>query len=294
MGFLNFQEYLDKPRLPETWIVKDILPVRGMATLYGKGKLGKSWAALGMALAVSQGKKSWLGFPVLMHGLVAYVQLDVSDPLWYGEYTMHIRHLVTDPTTFHLLDRDMAPNPFNLFGAGGPWLKDAVAKLPTPPLLTIVDTLRRTHAGDENDSAHSEKVMSTLSAIIPGAMLIITHQRKMNQMVPEDVLDDVRGSTAFTGGVDSILKLASNKPREKGVLLYQSRTNDGRVLLRRESTGLWAAADSSDEVVESVLRTLPSVSQNAQAAVLAEKLGISHRTAVRRIQEHLAAKEKER
>lgn len=106
-------------------------------------------------------------------------------------------------------------------------------------------------------------------------------------MMPEDVLDDVRGSTALTGGVDAIMKLASNKPREKGVLLYQSRTNDGRVLLRRDPTGLWLPADSSDEVVESLLRTLPTLSQNAQATVLAEKLGISHRTAIRRIQEHL-------
>lgn len=287
MSFLNFADYLAKPRPPESWIVKDILPVGGSATIYGRGKIGKSWAALGMAIAVSQGKQDWLGFPVHTHGLVAYIQVDVSGALWYHDYFLPIAPFVKDPTTFFTVDKDVAPRPFNIFGAGGQWLKRSIAELPSPPLLTIVDTLRKMHTGDENDSGHSEHVMSALVDAIPGALLIITHARKANQLVQEDVLDDVRGSTAFTGGVDAIVKIASNRPREKGVLLYESRTNSGRVLLKRDPCGLWLPAETSDEAVGQILSTLPSISQNAQAAVLAERLGISHRTAVRRLQEYL-------
>jgi hypothetical protein len=194
--------------------------------------------------------------------------------------------MVRDYTTLFTGDRSMLPRPFNIFGSGGDTIRRDLDSLPSPPLVTIVDTLRRTHTGDENDSAHMEKVMATLMSIIPGAIVVISHARKASQLVPEDVLDDVRGSTGLVAGVDTIIKLASNKPREKGVLLYQGRTNDGRVVLKRDPSGLWLAAEH-DAQVERLLEEHPTLSQNAQAAVLSERLGISHRTAVRRIQDYV-------
>ena len=288
MQFLNFAEYLAQPIPKETWIVKDILSIGGMSTIYGKPKRGKSWAALGMAIAVSQGHSDWLGFSVQTHGPVAYVQLDVSKAMWFADYLTPIAPFIHDPTTFVTVDREMAPRPFNIFGTGGQALKTAIAALPSPPILTIIDTMRKVHTGDENESGHTEHVLAAIVDAIPqSALLIVSHARKGGPMVAEDVLDDVRGSTAFTGAVDAIIKLQSSKPREKGVLLYEGRTNVGRQPLRRHPSGLWLPVEDHEAVIREVLEEQAGESQNTQAEAVAARLNISHSTAVRKIREVL-------
>lgn len=245
-----------------------------------------SFAALGMAIAISQEHKDWLGFPVYTHGTVAYVQIDVGGMLWSSHYCLPVAPFVADRSKIYMVDREMAPFPFNILGAGGAWLKGALAKLSPPPVLVIIDTIRRMHTGDENESGHMQNVMSALAAATaPAALLIVSHARKDNPAMSESVLNDVRGTSGFTAAVDTIVKLTSAKPQEKGVLLFEGRTDSGRRSLRRHPSGLWLATESTEDAVKGVLTAFPSASRNAQAVALAERLGVSHRTAVRRLEE---------
>lgn len=286
MSFLSFGEYLALPCDPEPWLVEDIISIGGTTTIYGRPKVGKSFGALGMALAISQGHRDWLGFPVHKWGTVAYLQLDVGRALWHSRYCKPVEDFVSSPDTFYVVDREGAPHPFNILAAGGTWLKGALAALPSPPLMVVIDTIRRLHTGDENDSGHMANVMTALiAACAPSALLIVAHARKDNPAIPESVINDVRGSSGFTGGVDTIVKLSSGKPQEKGVLLFEGRTDSGRRLLKRHPSGLWLASETTEDAIRGVLTAMPRASQAMQAAALAERLGVSHRTAVRRLGE---------
>ena len=67
----NIQE-MDLP--PINWIVKELLP-EGLAILAGRPKLGKSWMALNIALAVANGNNA-LGFFETVKYKVLYIALE--------------------------------------------------------------------------------------------------------------------------------------------------------------------------------------------------------------------------
>src|SRR3990167_6684502 len=76
-------DYLALPRNAENWLLRPLLPVGGSMILYGDPKVGKSYAALQLAVALTgDGPDEWLGFPTGQAGPVVYVHLDTPRSLW--------------------------------------------------------------------------------------------------------------------------------------------------------------------------------------------------------------------
>lgn len=208
--FMTGADYLALPRPAEAWVVQDFIPVGGSAELVGAPKAGKSFAALGIAMAVANGDHEWLGYPVLTHGPVAYLQIDTTRSLW-TRYLAKVTDAGHDPSQIYFADRLLAPMPFNILDPEHrKWLKFQLEQI--QPILFIVDVLREIHTGDENESTIMKGVMDALlEASGPAALLLLHHGKKEGQFGPGDIAQAGRGSNYINGKVDFVGQLTGSR-----------------------------------------------------------------------------------
>ena len=218
MGFRRGPEYLALPTEENPWLVKGVVPRGGSVNLFGKPKLGKSFAALQLASLLSNPESTdWLGFPILEHGPVAYLQVDTPRGLWKARVE-ELQLLGFSFKEVYFADGMDAPYPFNIMADGFPWMQDALEHMGNEagehvtPLLVVVDTLRDVHAGAEDDSAHVKNVVTQIRAAVgwASAILIVSHARKGGTAggfpgYQPDIRDENRGSGALAGTVDTIV-----------------------------------------------------------------------------------------
>ncbi len=232
-------EYLDLPTPAETYIVEPWLPAEGTALIYGDPKLGKSYLALQLLLAVQMGDP-WLGLNThTPEGPLVYVQLDTPRTEW-KERLGHLRMAGHRIDTIQFVDR----------GTLGAWPLDILNpehhyKLQEglrsySPSVVVIDTLRASNLADENDSTTMQNVVSSLvSATQPAALVIVHHANKPSKEKEPSIVHDARGNTALVGAVDGICKL-SGKPKgpAKAELLGRADINVA-INLFRNTDGTW-------------------------------------------------------
>lgn len=258
--------YLTLPRAPESWIIQDLVPTSGRTLLYGRAKLGKSFLAIQLAAAVGDPTiEDFMGFPIRMHGPVAYLQVDTPRGIWMDRLQQDFMPVGYSLQGLFWADTQTPdlPFPFNITFEGHRWLKEACASL--EPVLVVVDTIREIHKGDENESGHMQNVLSLLTdAVRPAALLIIAHSRKQKSepsVTTEDITAENRGSNYIVGAVDVIMRLASEERLE-----YQGRsTGLDSVHMKRTSEGLFLLDDPIDLSVQRFISAHPDLSQKGQA-----------------------------
>jgi RecA-family ATPase len=279
-AFLSGDEYLSLPRDPEPWVIQHLIPVSGLTNVYGKPKAGKSFAALGMAHAISTGQPEWLGFPVLKHGPVAYLQIDTPRGEWAGRVAT-MRTNGYDVSNMFVCDMLMSPYPFNvLLPEHHTWLKDQLAEL--QPVVVFIDTIREAHGGDENDSTVMRNVVTSLvAACRPAAVVLLSHSRKdtlFTQNGGEDLMSDARGSSYIAGRMDAVIKFTTNDKHATGMAYKGRSAGNGKIKVsQHEETGL-IILDGEDakywelvrKVVTDMRSALPGVSVNKIADELTE------------------------
>ena len=218
---LTGPSYLALPSPPESWLVENFLPPGGSALLYGVAKTGKSFAALQLAEAVASGRSVWLGQLVLAHGPVLYLQLDTPRWIWAKRLRdlSSLEGLCFD--NVYLADRQIAPYPFDLLApeARG-WLADQVAKI--RPLLVVIDTLAESHNADERDAREMKGILQAIRECVGErcAIVLVTHAKKEQPLVPGDLMGDIRGSSYIPGAMDGIMKFL----KKPSTCCWQSRT----------------------------------------------------------------------
>jgi hypothetical protein len=126
--------------------------------------------------------------------------------------------------------------------------------------VIVIDPIRRVTRGDENNSADVSNMHRQLQKLGPEKRLIIVvHHFGRNR--------DVRGSTDFEAGADTVIRLSGGKDRllihaahhaapEVQLALVIKHTDDGIVALE-------ATDDRLDEVTEAVLKILPQQGDGA-------------------------------
>ena len=277
-GFVSTAEYLTLPCADQTWVVEDLIPT---------GKTRKSYLALQIAAAVSTGARYLLGFPILTHGPVAYLQLDTPRALWKARLE-EVTELGLDVTQMKHADRELAPYPYDILRPDhASWLHHYL--LPISPVLTIFDVTRELHRGNEDSSEQMQKVVSALvEAVSPSALLLVSHTRKptidASGHTHENLIADARGSSYIPGRMDCIIK-ATRK-----MLIYKGRTADERRLrVHFPTKRLWAlhVDEEVSNAVKSVLRdnTLGSMLQRAEA--LGQRIGRSTEASRSILRRHL-------
>lgn len=271
MSFIAGPAYVALPRGGGAWVIEDLLPVGGLLNIFGQPKKGKSYLSLQLAQAIADDSiDDVLGFPVLTHGPVAYLQLDTPRGIW-AERIETLRGLGNSFAGVHFADSELVPYPFNIMGEGFGWIQQNLRMIAPYPLTVIVDTLREAHAGDENDSGHMRNVINLLvEAIRPASMILLTHARKEwsngDSLSGGDLMSENRGSSYVAGRMDCVLKVSDTS------LQYQGRTvGEARVVVSRAESGLFVVADNFDRVARDLIDRMTGESQVAIAKVLQEQ-----------------------
>jgi hypothetical protein len=199
---------------PLRWVVPDILP-EGCTVLAGKPKIGKSWLALDVAIAVA-GAGRCLDKDCEQGDVLALLLEDNK------------RRLQRRLTTMLGANRERWPARLRYATEwargddGIALMRDWVAAVEKPRLI-IVDVLQRIRAPANNRSRETQyaveyemmAALQKISAETAGlAVLIVHHQRKLSA---DDPLDTLSGTLGLSGAMDSGLILGAD---DNGRFLY--------------------------------------------------------------------------
>jgi hypothetical protein len=202
-GLITAAALQTKQFKPVRIILPGLIP-EGVTLLAGKPKVGKSWLALDVCLAVADETRFVLGDMRPVHGDVLYLALEdnqrrlkkridkiVQTGAWPDHLELH--------TEWKRMDQ------------GGLENIEAWLKLAKEPRLIWIDTLAKirpiagrseqAYAGDYRAIEGLQK----LSARYQVGIVINHHLRKMSS--EEDAFDDVSGTLGLTGAADTIIVL---------------------------------------------------------------------------------------
>lgn len=262
--------YLALPRSVETWLIEPILPTGGVLLLYGDPKVGKSYAALQLAGAIAT-QTDWLGFPVRTKGPVVYIQLDTPRSLW-AERLIQLREAGWQSDSLFFADREtLAYFPFDILDpAHSTYLSLHLKDI--NPVAVVVDTLRESHRGEENDSTSMQAVVSSLvAATQPAALILVSHSRKSIGDYNPDLMNDNRGSNYVVGRMDTILRFS-----KKSIHFNGRAIEEGSIKMKREDSGLWVPDQENSQLnnlIEQILLDPTLTSTLSRARALSERTG---------------------
>ncbi len=187
----------DAPEEAIEYIVEGLLPSSGSSALIGKPKSGKTTFSRQLAVAVAQGGE-FLGRSTVQ-GAVLLLAIEEKE----SEVRRHLNELGmcrTDPIFLRcgaVPDKHVAVAQLEASLKANPDVK-----------IVIIDTLFRfLSCRDSSDYIMVNDVMEHLGELArsTGAHILTVHHMKKKET--DDPLDAALGSTAITGGVDSILVL---------------------------------------------------------------------------------------
>ena len=185
---------------PTRWAVPEILP-EGVCILAGKPKVGKSWLALDLALAVGAGGLALGKIPV-EPGPVLFLGLEDTA----RRLTKRLRILCPEapPSCVEIMTE--CPR----LGAGGEILLREWLEVHPAARLVVIDTLARFRpAASAADTLYTGdyavgRYLGSLCADHQAAILLVHHTRKMSSDDPVDMLS---GTLGLAGGVDGFMVL---------------------------------------------------------------------------------------
>lgn len=263
---------LTKELEPIRWTVEGMIP-EGLTFLAGKPKLGKSWLALVLALAIASGNK-FLTYQTVT-GHVLYVALEDGErriqerAIWLGARTMGGLENFHYRTEWATLDQ-----------GGLDQLEQWMADYPQTRLI-VVDTFGRIRGDLPGRDKYAEEygLLGRLQqfAIKHGiALICIHHLRKMGA---DDWIEQLSGSQAVTGAADTLLGLYRERGQMDATLRTVSRDSDELEVALKFNDGRWeymgAAADYRHSVertaVLDALKDLGGEGKVGDVAALADK-----------------------
>lgn len=201
------------------WLVRDVLPSKGIACIYGASQAGKSALVFHLARSLSIGE-SWFGFDVDEKSRVMYVALEGTAGLKARSLALS----VTDPPgTKHEVRFIIEP-----FRISDPSNVDALAvevKRVGGADLVIIDTLNcAAPEADENSSRDMGLIIAgakRLQEAIGGLVLLIHH-------VGKDSSRGLRGHSSLLAALDATLLVTRHDGGWRSWALVKSRdSQDG-------------------------------------------------------------------
>lgn len=211
--FYDPSAYLALDSGPTSWLIKPLIPRGGSAILWAPSKAGKSSLTLQFVEALAR-QEPVLGFQTMVQGKTVFLQIDNPRNIWKDRIGLlawgdHLKDWVK------FGDRESLPYPFNIrLPEHAAALKHALDL--EQPDLVVVDTLRESFRGDENDSDVLQQTFSAFSgAVRPAAILYIHHSKKppSDALSTPHVMDAGRGSTYIPGAVDTVMALKAFSPK---------------------------------------------------------------------------------
>jgi hypothetical protein len=231
--------------MPEVrWAVPDILP-EGVTLLAGKPKLGKSWMALGLAIATATGGVA-LGTKRVEKGEVLYLALEDNK----RRLQNRIRKLLagrTAPAGLHIATDWPRAN------EGGCERLDAFLTDHPDTRLVVIDTLARIKPRTFGRRTQYDEDRDAVDPLIPiaaehGVAILLVHH--LREAESDDPLDMIHGSAGLTGGVDGALVLKRQRGRADAYLHVEGRDieNPTELALKFDhNAATWAIVGNAEE-----------------------------------------------
>lgn len=252
--FVRGEAYLQLKRDPQPWLVHKLVPSGGVMAIGGAPKTGKSFTALGIAVAVANPKidKFW-DQQVVKHGPVLYLQVDTPREEWAGRIE-RIKALGIDDV--YWTDANLVPYPLTITDPGIKFhLHEKIKEL--KPVMVVVDTLREVHNEDENDATAMKQVIQGLVEVTKGTgttLLLVAHTRKeaakkKGEEYHDDPIGDLRGSNYIAGRCDVVSKQTADR---RFVCVGRSIGGKTFHLEQDPTTMLWRLRDRSLEIESAV------------------------------------------
>lgn len=226
------------------FLVPDLLP-DGLSALGARPKIGKSWLALQLAVAVGAGK-SFFDQPT-RQGRVLYLALEDSPRRMKNR-----------------LEKQKASEHANVrFEFGWPPLLEAGMDELQRAIdyhrynLVIIDTLARALGYvDPNKAAEMNLHLGVLQRMAIErnmTILLIDHHRKGNGSGDGDVIDDLIGATAKAGVLDVALGLYRARGQKTAILKVTGRDIEEREMALDfdSTTGCWACLGDAETAIDS-------------------------------------------
>jgi AAA domain len=201
---------------PAKFIVPDLLP-EGVTLLAGKPKIGKTWLAQGLAVAIATGGMA-LGIKPVEQGEVLYLALEDNKRRLHKRF----KKLATQ----HPLQGLSAAIEWPCLGEGGAEMIDNWCATHPDARLVVIDTLKKVRQRTNGQRSVYDVDYEALEPLLPVAnangvaILVLHHQRKMDA---DDPLDTISGSTGLSGGVDGTLVLKRDRGSADAYLFVDGR-----------------------------------------------------------------------
>jgi hypothetical protein len=217
------QKLLDRTFPPLRGAVDGLLP-EGVTVLAGRPKLGKSWLALALSLAVAAGTPALGTLPVTA-GPALYLALEEGERRLQGRLRL-------------LLGERLCPGNWD-YATTWPALDDGGLEAllgwlarQAGPRLVVIDTLQRVRPRETAATLYGQDYetlapLADLAAARRVNILVVHHTRKA---ATEDALDAVSGTTGLTAAADAVLVLARGRGERTGQLTVMGRDVEERTL----------------------------------------------------------------
>lgn len=215
-------DIINKEMPPIRWAIDGMLP-EGLAVLSGRPKMGKSWIALQMAIAISNGEHLW-GHKVIQ-GDVLYLSLEDKE----RRLKSRMQLLIPEQERRVNLHRLHIFNQWPRWDKGGREEISNWLEMHSDARLVIVDVWKKIAPAKSGKSSEYDEEYTILGPIQQMllhhniAMLVVTHNRKPSKDGEGDFVDEVLGSSAITGSADTIMGFRRERGQPEGKLEITSR-----------------------------------------------------------------------
>ena len=217
LHFSSVSSLVTHPFPEELFLVEPFMPSGGICMLWGRRGAGKTQLALTLSRSIIHGTPFLGAFPTTQ-GTVGLIQVDL--PYRVAQDRVEKFHKVIDPAhdgSMHFWLKDRPVDVVEAVAKGEAWTKQVAAVKPT---LLIVDTLHKTHAMNENESATPTVVYRAWREIVGEGptILFLHHQRKSFE--GSDPEEDFRGSGAWLDDIDLGIKINKASGSQKRIFSF--------------------------------------------------------------------------
>lgn len=242
----TLQELLAKVLPPVRWAIPGILP-EGLTLLAGKPKLGKSWLALSVALAISAGGYA-MGKQPVTQGEVLYLALEDNERRLQGRAKQLLASMSSVPKGI-----EFALSWPRLDQGGLASLEEYVQAHPAVRLVVIdtwakISPQSQSRQRSQYDGDYEALTpLKTLADTYRVSILAVHHLRKMSS---NDVMDEIAGSIGMTGAVDGALILKRERGQGEATLFVTGRDIEQEQQLALTFdyiTALWTLVGNAEE-----------------------------------------------
>lgn len=228
---LTLKELLSDQIQDVEWQVDKVLPKEGVLILGGRQGVGKSFLALDLCIELARGGGSWLNRFAVNPGVALYIDEENGASLLKQRLKamLKAKGITKIPEGLHLciehnykIDNEKSLEK----------LKKKIEKV--NPQVIVMDSLRRFHNRNENDSGEVALLFDTIKRLARTyhcAFVILDHERKpsndsMGNIDPSS--DDLRGSNDKGAAADAVINL---KEKRGELYLYHTKVRYSKPFL---------------------------------------------------------------